>query len=193
MPEGEGPRPINSDILGPNPMTHTEDGRLRRRSDPHGLEFKEQAWTYFDRAALRLDEMVGFIGGRKKNNGEESDSHIKSPEHEIENIGVSPEDPFRYGSDMSPLVIKSLRALNRIGAFIEKLFARPTFDAHPTSQTSASAPTTEAPPRAGSVRVIPKKQNPPYDWNDPKQGAPEFQDNPVIDTTESTPDSTSSK
>lgn len=217
MPEGEGPRPPQTESkLGPNPIFHTPDGGLRRRNDPHGLTRAEQAWIYFERGARRFDILVNKLTEpaepaqssdllpQKDVPTNQAIETSPEPQHiepaGVENHDISEDDPLRFGSDVPSSTIRVMRALNWIGGIGRSIADRilgPREDLplvrRPEYQYKHDMRVQKGTSAPSSVRVVEPEKEPPYDWNDPKRGAPEFQDNPVIDTTESTPDSTSSK
>lgn len=222
MSEGEGPRPPQAETkLGPNPITHTPDGRLRRRNDPHGLTRGERAEVYLMRAGRRVEEWFERNTSPRQADQiptseatqpesaprEPQEPPITTPQITVNGLPIThealqvEEDPLRFGSDVPSSTIRVMRALNWIGEFFQQRVITPILGA-PSHQPMARRPRYQYPhemkvQRAtgapSSVNVVKPAQELPYDWNDPKRGAPEFQDNPVIDTTESTPNSTSSK
>ena len=198
MPEGEkppflSPEPVRQD-LPPNPVTHADNGFLRRKDDPHGLTLRERAALGFDRTLKRVDNAIGRIVDPPEATpqvemvvGEENTSAEPQPNSE--------EDPLRFGSDLPPMTVRFMRAANRVGEFFQRHFATPLLG-EPTHQPLVRRPeyqyphemkvqrSTSAP---SSIRVVEQKAEPPYDWADRKNGSSEFQDNPVIDTTEAIP------
>lgn len=210
MPEGERPPFLSPDSIRqkipPNPVTRTDNGFLRRRDDPHGLSLRERAALGFDRTLKRVENEIGRItdppeaASQAGEAIEQESTQINGDEVKLHNAPIEPqpnseEDPLRFGSDLPPITVRFMRAANRVGEFFQRHFATPLLG-EPSHQPLVRRPefqyphemkvqrSTSAP---SSIRVIEQKPEPPYDWADRKNGSSEFQDNPVIDTTEAIP------
>lgn len=214
MPEGEGQRPPQTEAkLGPNPITHTPDGWLRRRSDPHGLTRGEQAEIYLMRAGTRIEDWLERYTSPKQSKPiptPETDQPETTPHKPIEPTtsdslkaeneapvteSLHEEDPLRFGADVPASTIRVMRALNWIGDWFGRNVADRILGPRenlplvrrPEFQYKHDMRVQKGTSAPSSVRVVEPAKEPPYDWNDMKRGDPDVQDNPVIETTESGP------
>lgn len=204
MPEGETPQIASPEPakqhLPPNPITHTDNGSLRRRDNPHGLSLQQQAAIGFDRTLQRVDNAIGRITDspqesvvRDEATGQEPvlPSPIDAPvPHEVptEHQTNSEEDPRQLGPDMSPSTLGFMHMAHRVGEFFQRHLVTPFIGKKEAPQPMVRRPqfeythemrvqrSTSAP---SNVRVLDQQQEPPFDWANQETGDSKLQNKPT--------------